>query len=87
MRRKDFDLWEEFVFLKVSPKKGIVRLGKKGKLAPRFIRPFKVFERIGVVAYQLALLPQLSLVHDVFHVSMLWKCYPDPSHVIQWQEV
>ena len=72
----------DFVFLKVSPKKGIVRFGKKGKLAPRFIGTFEVLERIGVVAYQLALPPQLSLVHDVFHVSMLRKYYPDPSHVI-----
>ena len=77
----------DFVFLKVSPKKGIVRFGKKGKLAPRFIGPFEILEKIGVVAYRLALPPQLSLVHDVFHISMLRKYYPDPSHVIQWQEV
>ena len=73
----------DFVFLKVSPKKGIMRFGKKGKLAPRFIGPFEVLEKIGVVASRLALPPQLSLVHDVFHVSMLRKYYPDPSHVIQ----
>ena len=85
------DLWSfavgDLVFLKVSPKKGIVRFGKKGKLALRFIGPFEVLERIGVVAYRLALPPHLSLVHDVFHVSMLRKYYPDLSHVIHWQYV
>ena len=63
----------DFVFLKVSPKKGFVRFGKKGKLVPRFIGPLEILERIGVVAYRLALPPQLSLVHDLFHVSMLRK--------------
>ena len=74
----------DFVFLKVSPKKGIVRFGKKGMLVSRFIGPFEFLERIGVVAYRLTLPPQLSLVHDVFHVSMLRKYYPYPSHVILW---
>ena len=77
----------DFMFLKVSLKKGIVRFVKKGKLAPRFVGPFEVVYRIGEVAYRLALPPQLSLVHDVFHVSMLRKYHPHPSHVIQWQEV
>ena len=63
----------DFVFLKVSLKKGIMRFGKKGKLAPRFIGPFEVLQQIDKVAYRLALPPQLSLVHDVFHVCMLRK--------------
>jgi hypothetical protein len=71
----------------VSPKKGIVRFGKKGKLSPRFVGPFEVVQRIREVAYHLALPLHLSLVHNVFHVSMLRKYHPDPSHVIQWQEV
>ena len=72
----------DFVFLKVSLKKGIVQFGKKGKLAPRYVGPFEVVQRIGEVAYRLVLTQQLSLVHDVFHVSMLRKYHPDPSHVI-----
>ena len=56
-------------------------------MALRFIGPFEVVQRIGEVDYRLALPPQLSLVHDVFHLLMLRKYHPDPSHVIQWQEV
>ena len=70
------------VFLKVAPLKGVMRFGKKGKLSPRFIGPFEITERIGKVAYRLALSPELSSVHDVFHVSMLKKYVSDPSHVL-----
>ena len=59
------------VFLKISPWKGVIRFGKKGKLSPRFIGPYEVIERIGPVAYRLALPPSLEGVHNVFHVSML----------------
>ena len=61
---------------------GVVRFGKRGKLSPRFIGPFKILERVGTVAYQLALLPSLSGVHEVVHVSMLQKYTPDPTHVV-----
>ena len=61
----------DHVFLKVMPKRGVVRFGKRRKLSPRFIWPFEILERIGVVAYQLALPPSMSGVHEVFHVSML----------------
>ena len=54
---------------------------------PRFIRPFEVLERVGVVAYRLALSLSLSGVHEVFHVSMLWKYTPDPTHVADWGEL
>ena len=64
------------------PKRGVVRFGKRGKLSPRFIGPFEILERIGVVAYRLALPPNMSGVHEVFHVSMLRKYSPDPSHVV-----
>ena len=64
------------------PKRGVVRPGKRGKLSPRFIGPFEILERIGVVAYRLALPPNMSGVHEVFHVSMLQKYTPDPSHVV-----
>ena len=63
----------DFVYLKVSPIRGLRRFKVKGKLAPRFIGPFKVLDRRGEVAYQLELPPQLSDVHDVFHVSQLKK--------------
>ena len=63
--------------------KGIMRFGTKGKLSPRYIGPFEILERIGKVAYKLALPPELSLVHNVFHVSMLSKYISDPSHVLE----
>ena len=70
------------VFLKVAPLKGVMRFGKKGKLSPRYVGPFEIIERIGKVAYKLALSPELSSVHNVFHVSMLKKYVSDPSHVL-----
>ncbi|GJU90051.1 putative reverse transcriptase domain-containing protein [Tanacetum coccineum] len=65
------------VMLKVSPWKGVVRFGKRGKLNPRYVRPFKVLERVGSVAYNLELPEELSKVHNTFHVSNLKKCYAD----------
>ena len=70
------------MFLKVSPSKGIHRFGKKGKLSLRYIGPFEVLERVGPVAYSIALPPELLQVHNIFHVSMLWKYVHDPTHVI-----
>ena len=61
----------DHVFLKVMPKRGVVRFSKRGKLSPRFIGPFEILERIGTVAYRLAFPPSMSGVHEVFHVSML----------------
>ncbi|KAD2805124.1 hypothetical protein E3N88_38501 [Mikania micrantha] len=69
------------VMLKVSPWKGVVRFGKKGKLAPRYVGPFEIIERIGPVAYRLRIPDKLSGVHDVFHVSNLKKCLADESLV------
>ena len=60
----------------------MVRFGKRGKLALRYIGPFEILERVGTVAYRLALPLSLSSVHEVFHVSMLWKYTPDPAHVV-----
>ncbi|GJY95824.1 putative reverse transcriptase domain-containing protein [Tanacetum coccineum] len=65
------------VMLKVSPWKGVVRFGKRGKLNPRYVRPFKVLEKVGAVAYKLELPQKLSRVHNTFHVSNLKKCYVD----------
>ena len=72
----------DHVFLKVMPKRGVVRFGKRGKLSSRYIGPFEVLKRVGTVAYRLALPPSLSSVHAVFHVSMLKKYTPDPTHVV-----
>ena len=69
-------------FLKVMPKRGVVRFGKRGKLAPRDIESFEVLERVGTVAYRLALPPSLSDAHEVFHISMLRKYTPNPSYIV-----
>ncbi|KAL0554253.1 hypothetical protein IC582_008170 [Cucumis melo] len=86
VRRKDleFEVGDK-VFLKVAPMKGVLRFERRGKLSPRFVGPFEILERIGPVAYRLALPPSLSTVHNVFHVSMLRKYVPDPSHVVDYE--
>ena len=66
------------------PIKGARRFGVTGKLSPRYIGPFEILRRIRTLAYELALPPQLSHVHNVFHVSMLRKYVPDPQHVIDF---
>ena len=75
------------VFLKVSPWKGILRFGRRGKMRPRYIGPYEIIARVGPVAYILDLPPELSKVHNVFHVSMLRKYIPYPSHVLRDQPV
>ena len=75
------------VFLRISPWKGVLRFGKRGKLSPRYIGPYWIVERIGEVAYRLELSFDLDRIHDVFHVSMLRKYIPDPSHVLTEQPV
>jgi len=77
----------DWVFLKVSPMKGVMRFGKKGKLSPRYIGPYKIIRRVGQVAYELELPQELSSVHPVFHVSMLQKCIGDPSHITPTEDV
>ncbi|KAJ8771715.1 hypothetical protein K2173_026892 [Erythroxylum novogranatense] len=64
-----------------------MRFGKKGKLSPRYVGPYEILERIGSLAYRLALPPELSQIHDVFHVSMLRRYRSDPSHIIQTSEI
>ncbi|XP_070019598.1 uncharacterized protein [Nicotiana sylvestris] len=78
---------EEKVLLKVSPLKGVMKFGKKGKLSPRYIGPFEVLWRIGGVANELALPPSLSSVHPIFHVFMLRKYVGDPSHTLDFSVV
>ncbi|KAL2232439.1 UNVERIFIED_CONTAM: hypothetical protein Sindi_1423900 [Sesamum indicum] len=70
------------LFLKVSPWRGILRFGKQGKLSPRYIGPYEILERVGPLAYRLALPTELSQIHDVFHVSMLRRYRSDPSHIL-----
>ncbi|KAK6123724.1 hypothetical protein DH2020_042538 [Rehmannia glutinosa] len=84
-RRKDlqFKVGDK-VFLKISPTKSISRFGKRGKLRPRYIGPFEILARVGDLAYRLALPPQFTSVHNVFHVSMLRKYVHDPSHIINY---
>ncbi|XP_049371090.1 uncharacterized protein LOC125836041 [Solanum verrucosum] len=77
----------KWFLLKVSPMKGVMRFGRKGRLSPRYIGPFEIVERIGEMAYQLALPPGLSGVHPVFHSSMLKKYHQGGAHVIQWDSV
>ncbi|XP_047320536.1 uncharacterized protein LOC124924561 [Impatiens glandulifera] len=75
------------VFLKVSPCKGIIRFGKKGKLNPRYIGPFEIQEAVVEVAYRIVLHLSLTIVHNVFHVSNLRKYIPNDNHVIHYEEV
>ncbi|WJX81407.1 hypothetical protein P8452_64294 [Trifolium repens] len=82
-RRRPLEFEEgDHVFLRVTPTTGVGRALKAKKLTPKFIGPYQILERVGKVAYRIALPPVLSLIHDVFHVSQLRKYTPDPSHVI-----
>ena len=87
-RRRPLEFQEgDYVFLKVSPKKGVFRFGKKGKLAPIYIEQFEVIKVVGKAAYQFRLLAQLSEVHDVFQVSMLRKCLSDATPVVNLEDI
>ncbi|KAI3744693.1 hypothetical protein L1987_57783 [Smallanthus sonchifolius] len=77
----------DLVLLKVSPWKGVIRFGKNGKLAPRYVGPFKILERIGKVAYKLELPPSLGNVHPTFHISNLKKCLADKNLHIPLDDV
>ena len=85
-RELEFEVGE-FVFLKVSPWGGAVRIKRRGKLSPRYVGPFDITERIGSCAYRLSLPAELSQIHNVFHVSNLWKYIVDPSHVLRTSEL
>ncbi|KAL0458155.1 UNVERIFIED_CONTAM: Transposon Tf2-11 polyprotein [Sesamum latifolium] len=85
-REMEYEVGEK-VFLRVSPWRGILRFGKKGKLSPRYIGPYEILERVGPLAYRLALPVELSQIHDVFHVSMLRRYRSDPSHILREPEI
>ncbi|KAK6148321.1 hypothetical protein DH2020_019233 [Rehmannia glutinosa] len=82
-RRKDlkFEVGNE-VFLRLSPRKGLINPKKGGKLSPRYVGPYKILQRIGKLAYRLELPAPYAGMHDVFHVSRLKKYQPDPKHII-----
>ncbi|GJV56689.1 putative reverse transcriptase domain-containing protein [Tanacetum coccineum] len=77
----------DYVLLKVSPWKGVVHFGKKGKLAPRFVGPFEIIQKVGHVVYRLDLPEELNGVHDTFHVSNLKKCLADPTLQLPLDEI
>jgi hypothetical protein len=81
-------LWNskwEIVFLKVSPMRGVMRFGKKGKLSPRFVGLFEITQKVGMLAYRIALPPDLVGTHDVFHVSMLRKYIANPDVIMEYE--
>ena len=88
LKRKDiqFEIGDK-VFLKVLLWKNVMRFGKKGKLSPRFIGPYEVIEKVGPLAYRLALPSDLKKIHNVFHVSMLRRYRSDPSHVVSLEKI
>ncbi|GKC65363.1 hypothetical protein Tco_1097961 [Tanacetum coccineum] len=88
VRRKslEFQIGDK-VMLKVSPWKGVIRFGKRGKLNPRYIGPFKIIAKVGTVAYRLELPEQLSRVHSTFHISSMRKCMSDESLAIPLDEI
>nr|GEU65025.1 putative reverse transcriptase domain-containing protein [Tanacetum cinerariifolium] len=88
VRRKPLEFQAgDRVILKISPRKGIIRFGKRGKLSPRYIGPLKILKRIGPVAYKLELPEELCNVHNTFHVSNLKKCLSDKSVIIPMKEL
>ena len=77
----------DHVYLRVSPMKGTRRFGIKGKLAPRYVGPFKIVSKRGDLAYQLELPSNFANVHDVFHVSQLRKCFKTPDRTINFEDI
>jgi hypothetical protein len=73
----------DFVYLRVSPTKGVQRFGIKGKLAPRYVGPFEILKVCGPVAYKICLPSQLAAIHDVFHISQLKKCIKVPTKIVE----
>ena len=87
-RRQDLEFQVgDYVFLKISPFKGVMRFGRKGKLSPRYVGPFQILRRVGKTAYELALPPNMDKVHPVFHVSMLRKYLHEESYVLEPQTI
>jgi hypothetical protein len=75
----------DHVFMKVSPMRGVMRFGKKGKLSPKFIGPFEITQRVGRLAYRIALPSDLVKTHDIFHISMLRKYIANPDVIMEYE--
>ena len=87
-RRRELEFQvDDWVFLKVSPIKGVMRFGKKGKLNPRYVGSYKILKRIGKVAYELEFPSRLAALHPVFHISLLKKCVGDPTCIVPLESV
>ncbi|XP_008779310.2 uncharacterized protein LOC103699046 [Phoenix dactylifera] len=85
-RRRELGFAEgDYVFLKISPSKGVTRFRRHNKLSPRYIDPFEILNKIDEVAYRLALPQELSGIHNVFHVSLLRRYIPNPHHVVRYK--
>ncbi|XP_052482965.1 uncharacterized protein LOC128036129 [Gossypium raimondii] len=88
LKRRDIEYSVgDFVFLKVSLWKKLLRFGRKGKLSPRFIGSYDILKRVGPVAYQLELPPKLDRINNVFHVSILKRYRSDPTHIVLVEEI
>ena len=88
VRKRDLEFEvNDWVYLKVTPMKGVVCFGKNGKLSPRYVGPYRIVKRVGKVVYELELPFEMSMVHLVFHVSMLRKCIGDPSSIVPLEVV
>ncbi|XP_069146982.1 uncharacterized protein [Solanum lycopersicum] len=80
-RPLEFDVGDQ-VYLKISPMKGVMRFGRKGKLSPRYVGLYEILKRVGEVEYELAFPAELASVHPLFHISMLKKCLGDPASIL-----
>jgi len=88
VRRRELEFQvDDWVFLKVSPMKGVMRFGKKWKLNPRYVGPYKILKRVGKVSFELELPAELAAVHPVFHISLLKKCVGDPASIVPLESV
>ncbi|WMV54949.1 hypothetical protein MTR67_048334 [Solanum verrucosum] len=88
VRRRELEFQvDDWVFLKVSPMKGVMRFGKKGKLSPRYVGPYRILKKVGKVAYELELPADLAAVHPVFHISLLKKCVGDTASIVPLESV
>ncbi|XP_040998158.1 uncharacterized protein LOC121244201 [Juglans microcarpa x Juglans regia] len=83
-RQLEFKVGDK-IFLRIAPMKGVTRIGKNGKLSPRYIGPFEILDWIGPIAYRVALPLALARLHNLFHFSMLRKYIPDPTHIIDYE--
>ena len=88
VRRRELEFQvDDWVFLKVSPMKGVMRFAKKGKFSPRYIGPYKILKRIGKVKNELDLPAKLAAVHPVFHISLLKMCVGNPASIVSLKSV